>query len=123
MLAAPLTERQLALLRFMHAHLIERGHPPTYDEIMAHFGFRSKNAVACHLYYLENKGAIVVDKFKSRALTFTAGGLIALGLPVVSEAPCRACERPVKHTLVEQKQPRGGVPTSTWRAAEHGCLA
>lgn len=36
-------------------HVLARGYPPTYREIMAHFGWSSTYTVACHLAALERK--------------------------------------------------------------------
>lgn len=63
-----LTARQQAILDFIRLFVAQRGFPPSRSEIAQHFGWSSTNAVACHLWRLEEKGAIVIDRLVSRGI-------------------------------------------------------
>ena len=63
-----LTARQSAILGFISGSIAEKGYPPTFREIGAHFGIRSPNGVQVHLKALEKKGVIVRDKEAARGL-------------------------------------------------------
>lgn len=64
----PLTERQQAVLDFLRDYLRANGYPPTFREVMAHFGFKSTNAVNDYLRVLERKGHVRVDRTRSRGI-------------------------------------------------------
>lgn len=51
-----ITPVQEKVLRFVEAYLEKHRCSPSYEEIKAHFGFRSKNAVFKHLKQLEQRG-------------------------------------------------------------------
>ncbi len=61
-----LTDKQKAFLAHLTRYLEEWGHSPSFDEIRAHFGFRSYNTVATYLYHLERKGYIRRPKAKNQ---------------------------------------------------------
>ena len=67
----PLTEKQQAVLDFVHAHQREHGHYPTLREICAHFGFASPFAATRHLAALEAKG--MLERVAGKARAFVAG--------------------------------------------------
>jgi repressor LexA len=46
--------------------------PQTIAELSEHFGFRSPNAAESHLRALEKKGAITIERGRSRGITLTA---------------------------------------------------
>lgn len=73
----PLTDKQQAVLDFVHAHQREHGHYPTLREICAHFGFASPFAATRHLAALEAKGALQRVAHKARA--FVPGDRSASG--------------------------------------------
>jgi repressor LexA len=66
-----LTERQRAVLVFIHSSIEERGYPPTLREIGNHLGIRSTNGVNDHLRALERKGYLTREDMKSRTLRLT----------------------------------------------------
>lgn len=51
-----LTPRQRQVFEFIRSFMRRRGYAPSYEEIRAHFGFRSYNAVQGHLKQLEARG-------------------------------------------------------------------
>ena len=64
-----LTDRQQAVLDFVHAHREQQEVFPTLREIQAHFGFASPFAVTRHLQALEKKGVLSRQTGKARAFT------------------------------------------------------
>ena len=72
MIEKPLTKRQKEILTFISDHIDYIGFPPTRNEILKHFGFRSPNAAESHLRALENKGVIQIKARHSRGITLTA---------------------------------------------------
>jgi repressor LexA len=72
MLEKPLTKRQKEILTFVSNHIDSIGYPPTRNEILKHFGFRSPNAAESHLRALEHKGVIQIKPGHSRGITLTA---------------------------------------------------
>lgn len=63
-----LTDRQRAILSFIHEYIAANGFPPTVREIGSHFGIRSTNGVSDHLKSLQRKGYLDRGSLKSRAL-------------------------------------------------------
>ncbi len=87
-----LTGRQAEILRFINQFIKENGYSPSVEEIRKFFGFKSPNAVTCHLNSLRNKGFISRESSKARAIKmrfFNPGipviGKIAAGEPVITE--------------------------------------
>jgi repressor LexA len=72
MTTKPLTQRQNQILKFVSEHIDKSGFPPTRAELSEHFGFRSPNAAESHLRALEKKGAITIERGRSRGITLTA---------------------------------------------------
>lgn len=66
-----LTERQRAVLEFIHSSIEERGYPPTLREIGQQLGIRSTNGVNDHLRALQRKGYLTREDMKSRTLRVT----------------------------------------------------
>lgn len=60
-----LTEKQKAFLAYLSRYQEDWGQSPSFDEICAHFGFRSYNTVATYLSHLERKGYIRRPKAKN----------------------------------------------------------
>ena len=71
-----LTDRQQAVLDFVHAHREQQEVFPTLREIQAHFGFASPFAVTRHLQALEKKGVLIRQTGKARAFTLPDLSLI-----------------------------------------------
>ena len=65
--AAPLTDRQREILRFLAGRALA-GLPPTVREIGIAFGIGSPNGVRCHLRALAARGLIGVDFARARAV-------------------------------------------------------
>lgn len=81
-----LTNRQQEILDFIKSSLERDGYPPTRQEIVEHFGFRSPTAAVDHLKALEKKGAIVLQAGISRGIQvagWEAGGSGTESIPVV----------------------------------------
>ena len=53
-----LTEKQAAVLAYIRDRVSVDGYPPTFEEIMARFGFCSREGAACHVRALKKKGFI-----------------------------------------------------------------
>jgi repressor LexA len=66
-----LTPRQREILGFIAQHIEQKGFPPTRSELCSHFGFRSPNAAESHLRALARKGAIELERGRSRGITLT----------------------------------------------------
>lgn len=66
-----LTQRQRAVLEYIHNCIEEHGYPPTLREIGNHLGIRSTNGVNDHLRALERKGYLTREDMKSRTLRLT----------------------------------------------------
>lgn len=65
----PLTMRQAEVLHFIAQHIAQKNYPPSFEEIGAHFEFRSLATVHEHLDNLVSKGWIRRDFNQSRAIT------------------------------------------------------
>ena len=65
---SPLTHRQAEILDFIRIFLRDEGMPPTRAEIAEAFGFKSPNAVQCHLDAMLKKHAIRILPGKSRGI-------------------------------------------------------
>lgn len=87
----PLTPRQAEILQFIRDTLGESGMPPTREEIMRAFGFRSPNAAQAHLQALARKGVIELRSGTSRGIRLRDGGglplvgRVAAGQPILAE--------------------------------------
>ena len=84
-----LTDRQQAVLDFVHAYREQYEVFPTLREIQAHFGFASPFAVTRHLQALEKKGALTRQTGKARAFTLPdqPAKLSLLSIPVFGVIP------------------------------------
>jgi repressor LexA len=65
------TERQRAILDYLHEFVDEHGYPPTVREIGEAVGLRSPSTVHAHLAQLERAGLLRRDPTKPRALELT----------------------------------------------------
>ena len=66
-----MTERQRAILEFLHEYVDEHGYPPTVREIGEAVGLRSPSTVHAHLAQLERAGVLKRDPTKPRAIELT----------------------------------------------------
>jgi repressor LexA len=115
--AAP-TARQSEILEFVRTTLIERGAPPTREEIARAFGFRSLNAAEQHLQALAKKGLIELVSGTSRGirlrdtLATLQEAAREFGLPLIGKvaagSPLLAQENVLRHSAVDPAlfQPR-----------------
>ena len=63
-----MTERQQAILEYLHEYIDQQGYPPTVREIGEAVGLRSPSTVHAHLAQLERAGLLRRDPTKPRAL-------------------------------------------------------
>ena len=64
-----LTDKQKDFLKYISQYMEEWGQPPSFDEICAHFGFKSYNTITTYLKTLERKGYIrLPEKNQKRAM-------------------------------------------------------
>jgi repressor LexA len=114
-----LTQRQTEILDFVQRTLVERGAPPTREEIADAFGFRSLNAAEQHLQALQKKGFIELVPGTSRgirlkgAVTESMRALkeaaqelrLAAGLPLIGKvaagSPILAQENVIRRPAVD----------------------
>ena len=76
-----LTEKQVAILRYIESYIRDQGYPPTIREIGEQFEITAKGAYD-HLKAIEKKGFIKCEKNRSRAIELlkTSDG----GMPIPS---------------------------------------
>lgn len=100
-----LTPRQKAILDFVSGYLERHGYAPSLEEIAAHFGIASLNAVHKHLKVLQEKGYIQRLARRSRSIRVTDPdhlekrsvpllGRIAAGVPIEAVADEEEVEVP-----------------------------
>lgn len=65
---SPITERQVAILRFIEQNLRERGYPPSVREIGKAVGLASPSSVHTHIETLQRLGYLRKDPTKPRAI-------------------------------------------------------
>lgn len=63
-----LTDRQTQVLNLIREGIRTKGYAPTMRELGAAMGIRSTNGIADHLRFIERKGYIARDGYKSRAI-------------------------------------------------------
>lgn len=68
----PLSERQQQVLRFIADYCRAQSRAPTYDEIAAHFRFRSQNAAVYHVNELARRGVLTVTRGIARGIRVNA---------------------------------------------------
>jgi len=90
-----LTEKQQAFLGYISRYMEDWGRSPSFEEICAHFGFRSYNTVTTYLKILERKGYVrlpreknqkraieVLSPVETRRFEFPLLGRVAAGKPI-----------------------------------------
>ncbi|MCM8816111.1 MAG: transcriptional repressor LexA [Candidatus Omnitrophica bacterium] len=89
-----ITLRQAEILKFISSYIKNNGYSPCVEDIRLYFGFKSPNAVTCHLKSLIRKGYLSKELNKARSLKinlpfFVSGipvlGKIAAGKPIIVE--------------------------------------
>lgn len=96
-----LTDRQAEILAFITTICENNGLPPSRQEIQAHFGFASVNAVNKHLDALAAKGAIIITPGKSRGISLTTPQGIPLVGKIAAGSPILAIENIEDHFKVD----------------------
>ena len=90
----PLTDRQKAILQFIHEHAGAFGYPPTLREIARKMGIVGISAVRKHLDALIRKGYLVrrkgaraldIDPVIPPTISVPLLGRVVAGIPIVSE--------------------------------------
>ena len=94
-----LTERQMAVYKFIRDKIRNRGYGPTVREIGKEFDISSPNGVVCHLKALEKKGIISREANLSRAIQMVAEPIEERGLPLAGQIAAG-----VLHEAVEQDE-------------------
>ena len=88
-----LTQKQQAILDFIHKYLDDHQYPPSVREIGKHFGIYPAT-VQDHISALERKGFLQKQRFQSRSLSVSAGsrrggipivGTVAAGVPLFAQ--------------------------------------
>ena len=90
-----LTEKQRSFLGYISQYAEDWGKSPSFEEICAHFGFRSYNTVTTYLKILERKGYVrlpreknrkraveVISPVETRRFEFPLLGKVAAGKPI-----------------------------------------
>lgn len=76
-MAMGLTEKQTALLGIIKQHIEKTGLAPTFDEMVAATGIKSKSVIHRHLSALEARGAIRRKHASSRAIEVLGAAITA----------------------------------------------
>lgn len=74
------TEKQLEILRHIHAYTVEHGVAPTTRELTRMIGCRGNRAADDRLHWLARKGYVVRERSCARALFMTADGYREIGV-------------------------------------------
>jgi repressor LexA len=70
----PITARQREVYVWIANYVAERGYSPTFREIAKAFGWKSANAVVCHLVPLRKKGFLTWEEGAYRTIRCLKGG-------------------------------------------------
>jgi repressor LexA len=89
-----LTPRQKECLDFISRFLAEHGHGPSYDEIAAGLGVKSRGSISAMLGKLRTRGFLSWRAGDARSLVLTGKSVAPMpgDLPTVRLAPQRAAE-------------------------------
>jgi repressor LexA len=88
-----LTEKQQAILDFIHAYIADHQYPPSVREIGKHFGIYPAT-VQDHISAIERKGFLQKKRFQSRTLSVSRAsrpggipivGTVAAGVPILAQ--------------------------------------
>jgi len=88
-----LTDKQQAILNFIHAYIDEHQYPPSVREIGRHFGIYPAT-VQDHISAIERKGFLQKKRFQSRTLSVSRAsrpggipivGTVAAGVPILAQ--------------------------------------
>jgi repressor LexA len=88
-----LTEKQQAILNFIHEYIADHQYPPSVREIGKHFGIYPAT-VQDHISAIERKGFLQKKRFQSRTLSVSRAsrpggipvvGTVAAGVPILAQ--------------------------------------
>lgn len=82
-----ISERQLAILEFLHSFMADNGYAPSVRETCSGTGFSSPSSIKYHFDELEKKGLIDRDPRRPRTLMLTDAALSVLGIETASPEP------------------------------------
>lgn len=85
-MGAPLTQRQMALLRYIHGHIVATGVSPTLRDCARDLGYRSRGSVHQLLDRLVERGAVRLLPNKARGIEV----LSPPSLPMINGTPLYA---------------------------------
>ena len=98
-----LTRRQRLMVEFIRTHQEERGYAPTFQDIAAHFGFRSANSVTEHLRLIRLKGYVTSEPRRARSLRLVLPSEDRQGrimhIPVLGSIPAGFSENLEQETI------------------------
>ena len=83
----PRNDRQDKILEFIRSEVERRGFPPSVREICDAMGIKSTSTVHGHLRRLENRGLLVRDPTKPRAIEVVGMQHRTSQIPLVGKAP------------------------------------
>ena len=83
----PRNDRQDKILEFIRSEVERRGFPPSVREICDAMGIKSTSTVHGHLRRLENRGLLVRDPTKPRAIEVVGMQHRTAQIPLVGKAP------------------------------------
>lgn len=98
-----LTERQAAILRYLHRHWRTERVLPSMREIAQAFGLRSTNAVSDHLRALERKGYLRRRAKRARSIELMTG----MGIPVIGRVAAGTPIEAIENVEREVDLPEG----------------
>lgn len=85
-----ISAKQQEILNFIEVYTKDHGYPPSVREICAAVSLRSPSTVHAHLKTLNERGVIVKDNRKTRALSFPGRDLTQNGVPIVGRVTAGA---------------------------------
>ena len=78
-----ISAKQQAIMSFIESYTKNHGYPPSVREIGAAVSLRSPSTVHAHLKTLNERGLIIKDSRKTRAISFPGRDLTQSGIPIV----------------------------------------
>ena len=88
-----ISKKQLEILEYIKAQILERGFPPAVREICEAVSLKSTSSVHSHLETLEKNGYIRRDPTKPRAIEILDDTFNLTRREVVNVPLCRPCRR------------------------------
>lgn len=109
----PATPRQAQVLRYIVAHIVHKGYPPTVREIVLHLGVTSTNGVNDHLVALERKGYIRRDPRTARGICVLRPNrrrqMIKYGVVTKEKIRCPLCKKKLDTSTTPPTCPKCGT--------------